>query len=71
MIAEVPHAPIRMYLPPEKLTPEERDREVRALLAQGLLRVVLTRRTDTGGLALTGRHVRAMNVPPRSIGVNA
>lgn len=57
MIAAVPHTPIRMYLPPEKLTPEERDAEVRALLAQGVLRVVLTRRTKTGGLALTGQRV--------------
>jgi len=54
MSADVLHTPIRMYLPPEQLTPEERDSEVRMLLAQGVLRVVLTRRTEKGGLALTG-----------------
>jgi len=60
-----------MYRPPDTLTPDERDAEVRALLAHGLLRLVLTRRTEKGGMALTGSSVRAMNVPPRSIGVNA
>ncbi|MHB9023429.1 MAG: hypothetical protein ACYC7E_04560 [Armatimonadota bacterium] len=70
-MVEVPQARIRMYLPPEALTPEERDTEVRALLAHGLLRVVLTRRTETGGLALTGRRVRVMNVLPPRPEVNA
>ncbi|OPZ87181.1 MAG: hypothetical protein BWY76_00589 [bacterium ADurb.Bin429] len=54
MLAEVPDYPIQMYRPPAAMSPEERDREVRALLARAALRVVLTRRTEKGGMALTG-----------------
>ncbi len=54
MLAEAPDYPIQMYRPPTAMSPEERDREVRALLARAALRVVLTRRTEKGGMALTG-----------------
>lgn len=58
--------PVRLYAQPDSLTPEARDAEVRALLARGLLRVVLTRRMERCGMDLTGlRLIRHECAPPR------
>jgi hypothetical protein len=62
---------VRMFQSPESLSVEERDSEVRALLAQGLLRMLLNKNRKMGELALTCQQVRGMNVRPSHQKVNA
>ena len=62
---------VRMFQSPESLSVEERDSEVRALLAQGLLRMLLNKNRKIGELALTYQQVRGMNVRPSHQKVNA
>jgi hypothetical protein len=60
-----------MYQPPASLTLEERDSEVRALLAQGLLRMLLNKNKKIGEIALTVSRNNGMNVRPSHQKVNA
>ena len=62
---------VRMYQSPESLSVEERDSEVRALLAQGLLRMLLNKNRKIAELALTVSRNNGMNVRPSHQKVNA